>query len=624
MGEPRYTFVTEDGHQELTYEEYLGPFAEINRQMVEETFSPTKKDVANVKQFESDLMRKVKDNRRANLCLGSTLISYDDAWLREHPATEDEFRALEEEQRKNPLAYFMPHGAQLDFLNDTTSTVKIAVAPNRWGKTVAMWLDILLDLIPCDPDWWIFSRHGVKWRPYAPPRNGWRAAMCTYTRALLEDTIWPGIIKLWTPREHLGEYAEGKKRPSFRDIPRVQTDTLDIVMYTYEQGQEPYESSAIPRWGWDEQGEEPKFDGANQRCATLRGRHVFALTPHKVPGRPDTGAGSWIHEMVKGRVTKGHSVKVYHGNLIRDTPDWVHPETTKVEKWWQYVTEPRLLQLPNVEAEGRARLFGEWHSSSGLVFDDWSRRHHVIDPFPIPTHWTRWRGIDHGIRNPTACVWAAVSPEGYVVFYRAYCEVRTTIYRHCHEIIQRSGNSMAVRAHINDRVSGLSYTQYDENPVTERYYQTVMDYKCFSKPGPTLGGNLGDEYRAHGVMVQPSEHLETGPGLAICKQYMRIIPDRDHPYNAGVKGCPHFFVFRTCENLIEAIESYVWKEVTKGGQVMEKPRDIDDHLPDSVRYLLTKKPVYVDGWVCREDDFDLDIPRRRVKKRRTRDKFCAY
>jgi hypothetical protein len=44
----------------------------------------------------------------------------------------------------------------------------------------------------------------------------------------------------------------------------------------------------------------------------------------------------------------------------------------------------------------RAWLEGDWDAIEGAFFDGWSAAKHVVTPFAIPDHWTRFRAIDWG------------------------------------------------------------------------------------------------------------------------------------------------------------------------------------------------------------------------------------
>ena len=66
----------------------------------------------------------------------------------------------------------------------------------------------------------------------------------------------------------------------------------------------------------------------------------------------------------------------------------------------------------------RAYLDGDWDVLSGRYFPEFSRQRHVVEPFPLPTWWRRFRAMDWGYRDPCCVLWVAVSPEGQLVVYR--------------------------------------------------------------------------------------------------------------------------------------------------------------------------------------------------------------
>lgn len=79
----------------------------------------------------------------------------------------------------------------------------------------------------------------------------------------------------------------------------------------------------------------------------------------------------------------------------------------------------RLLALP--EREKKALLFGDWNIFEGQYFDEFNEEKHVCRPFEIPSHWRKYRTVDYGL-DRLACLWIALSPEGYVYVYRELCK----------------------------------------------------------------------------------------------------------------------------------------------------------------------------------------------------------
>lgn len=96
----------------------------------------------------------------------------------------------------------------------------------------------------------------------------------------------------------------------------------------------------------------------------------------------------------------------------------------------------RLCELP--DAQKRALLYGDWNIFEGQYFPEFSPQVHIIDPFPIPKEWRRYRTIDYGL-DRLACLWVAVSPEGDAYVYKELCESNLIISDAAAAITARTG-----------------------------------------------------------------------------------------------------------------------------------------------------------------------------------------
>ena len=601
----KFTLYTEDGRRDLDYVDYL---------------------------LDDALMLKVGDKRRLFLNLGSTILSYDRDWLTENPTEKARVDALCAIQDDNPLQFFKPSGGgATDFLNDRTSSVKMLVSGNRRGKTATGIIDILLDAIPCNPDWAIFKLHGVKYREWTGPK---KIGFATSDWNVMQRVLWEEIVR-WVPKAELGEYnprLRGAREISWRVRPEnVLTCGSVFYYFCYEQKQGPFEGQALHQWYWDEQGEEAKFDGADERVRTLRGRHTFGLTPHKVEGRPDTGARSWIHKMLKGVRTKGHTIGVY-SILPDDVPDWVYPEAEKRKAYEKWVLEPARQQNLKALKEGRSRYFGDWHDVGGLIYDEWDENVHVIEDFEIPDSWTRYRAIDHGEVNPMACLWGAVSPEGDLYLYREYYRRGLTVYDNCANIITASGNAV-ISTGTTSVGKGIFYERFAERFTGEQYHKTVLDSRSFAMGQPIVGLTLGQLYQWGGLRCQPAAGYNGETTIPIVKQWLVVDQTRYHP-RSGKLGAPRCFVFHSLVEFRREIAEYAFAEfksekAAMGSNPKEKAISKDDHLMDCLKFMCQIPPRHIEGrWafkgpvVVKEKDDDEEIEDARPARRF--DRFTGY
>lgn len=571
-----------------------------------------------------DVMALVTEPRRRRLFLGLTIHSYDHDWLKANPAKLEEFKALWEDWKLHRLKYFAPNSQeQLDFINDwDTHDVVGLVAPNRVGKTTCGVIKALLSgIIPLDPEWPIFTKHGVKWRPFQGEDQQMTFGMGSYEWSHIKSVVWPRV-KEYLPDEELGMYGVTGKRqgrgrpkgdPNFDRLPHVMLKCgTRLKMHAYSQAQANFESDAYNGFLYDEQPPENIFNAVDERTRTLRGSHYFTLTPHKVDGRPDTGGGGWLQKLFTGSEKKGHVISCYNTSLA-DVPDWIYPETEKVKAFEKWIHEPTRNKNHKTLREGRARVLGEWHKTSGLVIDEWEPLVHIIDDFPIPEAWTRYRSMDHGINNPTVCLWEAVNPPqgdfGSEVFvYREMYTMGRTICENVQEVIRLSGNSRHRMEMFNNERSGMAMQMWEEHQIGERFAKTVLDGRSFALTDSNTGKSCGWLYKMHGLPVSPASMKLSQHWLPMLKDLFWVDYSKKHPFSKGVMGRTKLYIFRSCVNLIRELSGWVYEEYRSGADgknLNERPRKKDDHGCSALAYacqipMRYRGDVYQSVWTDEE------------------------
>lgn len=599
-----FTFITEDGEQRLTIPQY---------------------------HTKDDLMKKIglitaPTEGRRTLFVGTTIISLPYEILERDTKRRKLMDELEDMVRDNPLKYFVPQNeTALMFLNDTEHNLKGFIAPNGAGKSCVGWIDVLLQICPCDPDWPIFKTHGVRHRRYRGPQPLGGVGVVSYEWNNHITTIWPQIVSRWTPKECLGEYAPGGGSViNWKNNPKVEIAGTPVWFFACSQAQTVFESSAMDIYWWDEQGEENKFNGANMRIRRRNGRHIFTLTPHRVEGRPDTGAGSWIHRMYSGEMKSGLNSKFYGPCSLEDIPDWVYSEDAKKQAYKEWIEEPTTNNDLKKLREGRSRYYGEFHESSGLVFDEFTPGIHVIEPFDIPEDWTKYRAIDHGRVEPTAALWAAVNPTGDIFLYREYYQKDKTVVENAREIIRASGNERVRReAFMTDR--GAFCERYEEAIIKERYRRSVLDSRSMSKKTDNSEFTIGDLYKQEGLYVHPADGQPVTIQVPVAKELFRLDNDRPH-YITGEKGAPSIYIFSNLKWFLWEINQYTNEmniRMDRAGNksVSEKPRAKNDHLMSCLLFLSMMRPVYISGYSVVSN---VDNLLKRDSDVRLYDKYTGY
>ncbi|MEO0289604.1 MAG: terminase family protein, partial [candidate division WOR-3 bacterium] len=62
-------------------------------------------------------------------------------------------------------------------------------------------------------------------------------------------------------------------------------------------------------------------------------------------------------------------------------------------------------------------ILAEFKKYTGLVYKDFDRSVHVIEPVELQPQWTYYRAVDFGFVNPTAVLFVAVTPEGKIYVF---------------------------------------------------------------------------------------------------------------------------------------------------------------------------------------------------------------
>lgn len=217
------------------------------------------------------------------------------------------------------------------------------------------------------------------------------------------------------------------------------------------------------------------------------------------------------------------------------------------------------------EAMVRAMLEGDWDIVAGAYFTEFRRERHVVKPFEIPSHWTRYRAFDWGSARPFACYWIAVSdgtlprfPRGALIYYREYY-------------------GMAEEANVGLKLPADKVAQEikrrDQGETTKDGGWGVADPAIFIVDG---GESIGETMRKQGVLWRRADNKR----IAGWEQ-VRIRLDGDED------GRPLLFVFETCVHLIRTLPALQHDE--------HKPEDVDtnneDHGPDAARYGCMARPI---------------------------------
>lgn len=288
---------------------------------------------------------------------------------------------------------------------------------------------------------------------------------------------------------------------------------------------------------WMEEATRFTEDDYNEIMPRMRGvaapwRQVILTT------NPDTPS-HWIYR----RLIAGGEARVYTSGAL-DNP--YNPS--------DYITALNRLTGPL-----RDRLRdGRWVQAEGAVYPEWDATLHLIDSFPIPAGWRRFRSIDFGFTNPYVCQWWAMDGDGRLYLYREVYRTQRLVEDHARQIVALSQGE-TIEATVADHDA-------EDRATLERY----------------------------GVYTQPATK-DVSPGIQAVQARLRRAGD----------GKPRLYILRdalvdtdpallgakkpTCTE--EEIAGYVWQGAAEGRATKEEPLKLNDHGMDAMRYAV----MHADG-----------------------------
>lgn len=214
-------------------------------------------------------------------------------------------------------------------------------------------------------------------------------------------------------------------------------------------------------------------------------------------------------------------------------------------------------------------LDGSFDVYEGAILTELDPELHLVDAFAVPLELPRYRGLDHGIDHPTACVWIAVDYAGNHIVYR----------EHVKSDAVPASNAAAI----------LSMSAGEE----EMIQWTAIDPS--TRQRQTAGGQLEmlvDQYRDAGLNCRLANH-DIPASVALLKRLLSPDPTRRFPYwhrRAGELGAPSLFIQRDCKVTWHQLQAWKWKAVRPGQPSTGKVLAKDDDTVSALRYCLMERP----------------------------------
>lgn len=218
------------------------------------------------------------------------------------------------------------------------------------------------------------------------------------------------------------------------------------------------------------------------------------------------------------------------------------------------------------DEERRIRRDGEFVAKSGLVFPNFDKSTHVVEPQIPPKDWAWYSSADFGWNNPTAWLWHAVSPNGDIITFAEHYKDHTTTPDHAATVLMREA---AWQRTPDIRVGDPAGNQTQGNTGTS----TIMEYAL-------NGVYINTEGIPHAVMI----------GIEKMQQYFQLRPETGWGSHR-----PKWVITSNCTNFIRELKRLRWATYESSKMAYDRNRQEvvhkkDDHAFDSARYFATMMP----------------------------------
>ena len=259
--------------------------------------------------------------------------------------------------------------------------------------------------------------------------------------------------------------------------------------------------------------------------------------------KASTNPGGVGHSWVKSRyidvLTPGEEKD---GKLF--LPAKVQDNTFLMRSDPEYVERLKLLDARSK----KALLYGRWDLFEGQYFEEFSRDLHVVEPFEIPSSYRRFVAFDYGL-DMLACLWFAVSPDGWIY-----------VYRELHQ-------------------PGL---------IVSEAAKKILEYSCGEEPEelympPDMasrqkdsGRTMAELFYENGISGKAADNRRVAGWLAV-KELLKPVSD---PYGGKT---PRLRIFKNCTTLIAHLPALV-RDEKNGSDASSHPHEIT-HICDALRYF---------------------------------------
>ncbi len=190
----------------------------------------------------------------------------------------------------------------------------------------------------------------------------------------------------------------------------------------------------------------------------------------------------------------------------------------------------------------------------GAFFPEFRQGIHTCEPFPIPSHWRRYRAFDYGL-DMLACYWIALDDSG-----RAY------VYKELYE-------SDLIISKAAEKIKAMT---------KEGIYETFAPPDLWNRRQET-GKSAMEIFADNGVWLTKADNDRVQGWLNV-KEWLAVRQAADGTQQANL------VIFDNCTNLIRCLPQ-LCRDKANPNDVDSKTDHELTHAPDALRYFLAGRPA---------------------------------
>lgn len=566
---------------------------------------------------------------------------------------QDLKKVKEDEINKQPFAFFKPSFEQALVLNAWMYGIQYTCVytANRIGKTTAEVLNKFLWMFPNDPSWekagifhryedhegrevQVFQRPDIqsvllihktildlklspdpslphyhpknkkvlqrlqeeipqayqRAYPYAPWNKGGKLWIGAPDHQHHKEKMMP-ILRKYLPASSIIRDAPSERQMTIEIRGPKRTTVWEITGLSYESTETKWASDAVEMILLTE-GVPPEIFKEVKLRFTSPGIGSHDFTPYEAA---NVGAATALaHRIFKGTEGMPLPYHVFVKFSVYNAPSHILPS----EK------QAGLIKAFKDDPQGKARLDGEFYTSSALILSNLSRDHHIL-PWTVEEMFKRipdgriYRGLDPGYDHPTSCTWAYLTKTNQWIIYRIMSEQGLDIPTRCRKIVELSNNSL-VKVKWGKGPNEFYFAESNDQPNSEVVCMTLTDYHTF-KEDETTGQPYANNYIVSGLQIHESIHMGPKDRAVTFNGLLRLNPFtpslHDAPRPCKPPGSKVYFLQHGPGVLqsLQLWEELYWERIRRGDNAGapkdEVPSHGDDEL-DSTSYVVCSNYVW--------------------------------